>query len=1084
MRNTWQKLNIIPLGLAFFSSFFILNPAKAQISSDGTLSTNVNNSDNRNFVINQGNRVGDNLFHSFREFSVPTNGSAVFRNDLDVRNIINRVTGGSSNIDGLIKSQGDANLFLINPAGIFFGQNAKLEIRGSFFATTANSLLFNDGVEFSATDLQTPPLLSVNIPIGLRFRENPGKITIGNNRQTDLRPESPTLVEVKSGKTLALVGGEIELNGSRLRAAGGRIELGGLASAGTVGINNDSSLSFPDGVVRADVSLNRGEVDVTSGGGGSIGINARNIKLTLGNDICAGIGGDNACGGKSSNTPGSVESKAGDITLNATEDITGDGIVEINNRVNTDAIGNGGNINIQARSLSLTNGGQISASTLGRGNAGTVNIKTSDTVSLDGGENDSFILSDVNPGAVGNGGNINIQARSLSLTNGGIIRASTFGRGNAGTVNIKTSDTVSLDGGENGSFIVSNVQRSDAVGDSGGIKITTGSLSLRNGAQINSFTRGQGNSGNITIQATDAVTFDGIGSGLSNNVVSTGVGNSGGISIKTGSLFASDLAGISSSVNGRGNSGGIFIEARDTVSLTGVGDLNLGVVGADARGTIFSSSVNPGGVGNGGDIFIKTGTLRLDSSQINTSTEGTGNSGKIIIEARDQVALLQGSDMFTEVSEKQEGSVGGIGDGGDIRIKTGSLLLDVGANLRADTEARGNAGNITIEARDRITMSSSSDEFSGGIFAQVEPQGVGKGGNINITTGILSLSGKQEINTRTQGQGNAGDINIKTDSIFLANPQARIISGVTEEDRLLGTSGNGGNINITTGSLTVKDRAKLSANTETQDVAGNININASRLTLDRGSVTAQSTINADGGNINLNIRDLLLLRNGSEISTTAGTDGGPGNGGNIEIDTDLLVAIPSEDSDITSNSFGGKGGEIKINTQGLFGLEIREQSTSLSDITATSQLSPTLNGEITLNTPNVDPSQGLVELPQTVIDPDALIAQNPCVQGADSNFIVTGRGGLPPSPNQALSSEAVQVDLVEPVPFMTTGQQPQGNELNNAPSQKPVSKHSSEIAPAQGWIVNDRGEVVLTAYTPAGRKIQRSGRTSKSCPAR
>lgn len=213
-----------------------INTATAQVSSDGTLSTTVTSPDGSNFTIDNGDRAGGNLFHSFSQFSVPNGGSAVFQNPTDVQNIISRVTGGAiSNIDGLIRTQGSANLFLLNPTGIVFGPNASLNIGGSFFATTANSLLFGDGVEFSATNLQTPPVLSVNIPIGLRFRDNPGDIT--NQSIAVDNSGNPVGLQVQKGNSLALVGGDVNLlDGGRLTAAGGRIELGGLAQAGTVGL--------------------------------------------------------------------------------------------------------------------------------------------------------------------------------------------------------------------------------------------------------------------------------------------------------------------------------------------------------------------------------------------------------------------------------------------------------------------------------------------------------------------------------------------------------------------------------------------------------------------------------------------------------------------------------------------------------------------------------------------------------------------------------------------------------------------------------------------------------------------------------
>ncbi|WP_438557324.1 filamentous hemagglutinin N-terminal domain-containing protein, partial [Chroococcidiopsis sp.] len=378
--------------------------ALAQVVPDNTVGSAVSGVSGGEQTITGGTRQGGNLFHSFDRFSVPTNGAAIFNNALDIQNILSRVTGGSvSDIDGLIRANGTANLFLLNPNGIIFGQNARLDVGGSFIATTANSINFADGTQFSATPGAGAPLLTVSVPLGLQFGTGAGNIV---NRASGVG------LQVGAGKTLGLIGSNVNLEGGNLTAAGGRIELGAVAAPGVVGINPDLSgfrFSFPTDLALGDISLtNTALVDVRAGGSGSIAINSRNLNLAGGGVIVAGIG-------QNLGTPDAV---AGDIDINAQGTVSIDGVGRfpdgvfrsgIFSNVEQGSRGRGGNINLKSNSLSLVDGGIVTASVLGQGDAGNIIIDAGD-ISIDGvrvsGEESfaSGVFSIVESTGVGKGG--------------------------------------------------------------------------------------------------------------------------------------------------------------------------------------------------------------------------------------------------------------------------------------------------------------------------------------------------------------------------------------------------------------------------------------------------------------------------------------------------------------------------------------------------------------------------------------------------------------------------------------------------------------------------------------------------------
>nr|MDJ0572208.1 filamentous hemagglutinin N-terminal domain-containing protein [Pleurocapsa sp. MO_192.B19] len=627
-------------------------------------------------IIEGGATRGANLFHSFTDFNVDVRRGAYFANPDAIDNILSRVTGSnSSSILGTLGVLGDANLFLINPNGIVFGENARLDVGGSFFASTADSLLFDNGFEFSGSDPQAPPLLTVNIPVGLGFRDDPGSIT-NQSRAVDSN-ENPVGLQMQSGKDITFAGGDITLDGGKITAPGGRVELGGLAAAGTVELSNDGSLSFPDDIERADLKLsNDASVNVRAAEGGFITVNANNVELVEGSTLLAGI----------KLRMGSPNAEAGDITINSTG------------------------------SVSLTNGSQLSIRVRGQGDGGNVIINAKDKVLFDGvGDGSpSAAFSTIREEGEGNAGNIEIITSSLVLTHGSQLSTSTFGQGNAGDVILAVEGAVELVGGD----IFSTVE-AGAVGEGGNIAINGESLSLSDGAQLQTLVRqadenipaGKGNAGNINIQVDDAVVISGVGSDGSVSLITSelqtgATGSAGNVNIQASSLSLNGEGNaISSTTSGRGNAGDVILAVEGAVELVG--------------GDIFST-VEAGAVGAGGNIKINGQSLFLtDDAQLQT--------------------LVRGAKGTT---------LAGKGNAGNINIQIGSLSLNGETNkIISSTFGQGDAGDVTIEAEGAVEL------VGGEISSNVESRAEGNGGEIDITANHLSLTKKAKLNTSTSGQG-------------------------------------------------------------------------------------------------------------------------------------------------------------------------------------------------------------------------------------------------------------------------------------------------------------------------------------------
>jgi large exoprotein involved in heme utilization and adhesion len=482
-----------------------------------------------------------------------------------------------------------------------------------------------------------------------------------------------------------------------------------------------------------------------------------------------------------------------------------------------------------------------------------------------------------------------------------------------------------------------------------------------------------------------------------------------------------------------------------------------------------SAAVDASGLG-GGDIQVRGRQVTLtNGSQIEANTLGSQPGGTLNVIASDAVEVIgisanNRSRLATAVYP------GATGAGGNLTLSTGRLILRDGAQIVTSTFSSGAAGTLAVRASDLVELSGTSapGQFGSGLFTAVPPGATGDGGNLTLSTGRLILRDGSLVSAASLGDGQAGTLAVSaSESVELIGTSAdgRVPSVLTARSRGIADAGN---LRISTGLLRVQDGAQVNVSGDGSGDAGNLEVQANSVFLDNNGQLIARTASGNGGNIALDVRDLLLQRHNSQIATDA--RGGTGNGGNIDINGQFIVAVPNENSDITANAVEGRGGNINIITSGIYGQEFRPSPTSRSDITASSDFG--VNGTVQINTPDVDPSRGLTNLPQQLVDVSGLVNSGCAVAvSEESNFVVTGRGGVPPSPNETLRSARVLVDLGSnenrtqhsaiPSPEGAVSINP---DLSLTPTS--FSNPSALLVEATGWVRGSKGEVILTAQLP------------------
>jgi filamentous hemagglutinin family protein len=759
----------------------------SQVTPDGTVNTQVNQNGNVSEIIG-GETRGGNLFHSFQNFSISTGNEAFFKNADTISNIFFRVTGGNiSNIDGLIRANGNANLFFVNPNGIIFGENASLNIGGSFVASTANKIDFADGTEFNTTNSSSSPILTVSIPIGLGFSSHSGSILVkgnGHNFAADDPSFSPIIrsrnfngLAVNPGRSITLLGNDITFQGGNLLASQGKIQLGSI-SQGIVRFNYENlALNFQEVQDFGDIVLtSESSIDVSGSTGGLI--------LARGSSIAINDGSVLLVQNQSSNS-------ANGIFLQASNDINISGTSQtglVRSYVLSEGFaGKTGNIQISSRNLRVEGGAAIAIRAFGTASSKDITLNIADSIQVSGFNQiipDALsAISLVNLGN-GRGGSIDISTERILADNGGGIGTITFGGlGNSGSLNIDADDINIVGVNPINTLASSLFSNTIGEGQGGEITIETSTLNILDGGQISTGTGASGNAGSVFIKADQL------------NIVSEP-----DIQLRVGDIRTSRIVAIAAPAT----------PAQQ--ELLGVAPVVRGA---------------------SGNITIESKNINIERARITVSNQGQGAVGNIDLQT-DSLTNTDGIISASGLSEFSDRSFAG----GNINIDADFLNFDDGS-INANTSFFGSGGNININTDIIHLDNNSSISVSSGFIGNNEQTATDNGGNITINTENLELVDRSQISASAGGLGNGGNVSIDADTIFGLN-NSDITANAFE--------GNGGNIEISaTAIVGLESRASL---TELSDITadselgidGTVTINSPENTSDDDVVVSAKEV--------------------------------------------------------------------------------------------------------------------------------------------------------------------------------------------------------------------------------------------------
>lgn len=766
--------------LILFLFSIVVSPTCAEITLDNTLYPNTHELTGPDYKIGAelGQQHGSNLFHSFKYFSLSKSERVTFSGDKNIDNIINRVTGKkASYINGLIHSTiPEAQVYLINPMGIFFGPYAALDIQGSFHASTADVLHLQDGGSFNARQ-PSASVLTVAPVEGFGFlTETPADITVQGSR-----------LSVPAGQDFSLIGGKLHIDSEKLpvyreendtfvystalSASSGRFNLASLANKGRVTPTpTDLKLSGQPGYI----TLKNTKLDTSGEGGGAVYIRAGQLVLDSSR----------------------IEAK----TLGAK---------------------NGKKIDIQADDVSLVQGSRLDGASYGAGNGSDIEIQASNSIEVTGdngypllfdgkrrgnSEISAFLLGTGQFSPTRQGGQIYLKAKQLLVTEGAMINTGGYSNGESGSIKIQVNDLVEVsgEGGEGiPSMIFSAITEEEGrknEGKSGSIEIIAGRLLVDKAGQVFASTGSLSSAGDLKIQVSDTLTISGVSrlgfasfvgsASIPNSASDLGVagkiaGKGGNVWIEAGKIFLEEGGMIDVGANApegtqSQGSGHIIIRA-DIIKLSGVNTYGENRDGLSSG--IYARS-RGSKAGPAGSISIRTDALMiLEGATIASDTSSDASGGKIDISV-DGPLIISGSSAnitlkepalsqqifkqtfpnhqektaYSGIYASSSGTTTNSGQAGEITISTNTIELTQGGTINTSTNNAG-GGHITITVPSQLYLK------QGGEVTTSVQGGKGDGGNITIQDPVFVILNKGQIKAQAEA-GRGGNIHIKANNYF------------------------------------------------------------------------------------------------------------------------------------------------------------------------------------------------------------------------------------------------------------------------------------------------------------------------------